>query len=263
MDQRQPRLGDIIDDYCPRERRLSNHVIVALVGDDVKQTRCTTCDADHPYKGARVPPRRKKQEAPAALYQQVLNGVQDQAPAPAPAPALEAEAPVPTPPVGAVLKPAAPRRPAHGQRAAAAAPREEPASLTATATEPAAAAAAPARADDEGPVHRPLIRATLPRPEGQVQTRQPPDFTLRLPGARLGPFRDGNAPGEGQHPRGRQKPPRPHGKHAQAPGAHRGGRPGPNGNRSGFGGHGSGQGQPPFGPRRPRPRHGGGKKRSR
>jgi hypothetical protein len=257
MDQRQPRLGDIIDDYCPRERRLSNHVIVALVGDDVKQTRCTTCDADHPYKGGRVPPRRKKQEAPAALYQQVLNGVQEQA---APPP-VEAEAPVPAPPVGPVLKPAAPRRGAHGGRTPSVAPREDAAPLAATAPVPEAAASP--RPDDEGPVHRPLIRATLPRPEGQVQTRQPPDFTLRLPGARLGPFRDGNGSGEGPHPRHKQKAPRPHGKHPHAHGAPRGGRPGPDGNRSGFGGHGSGQGQQPFGQRRSRPRHGGGKKRSR
>ncbi len=52
MQQRQLRLGDILDDYCPRERRLTNHVVVAMVGDDVKQTRCTTCDADHEYKHA-------------------------------------------------------------------------------------------------------------------------------------------------------------------------------------------------------------------
>jgi hypothetical protein len=256
MDQRRPRLGDIIDDYCPRERRLSNHVIVAIIGDDVKQTRCTTCDADHPYKGARVPPRRKKQEAPAALYQQVLNGVQEQAPAPA----VEAEGPIPPP--GAVLKPATPRRAPHGGRGAPS--REEPVPLAATAPEPVPAPppeAAPAlRAEDEGPVHRQLIRATLPRPEGQVQTRQPPDFTLRLPGARLGPFREGNGAGEGQHPRGKQKPPRPHGKHGQ--GVQKGRRPGQNGNRSAFGGQGSGQGQHPFGPRRSRPRHGG-KKRPR
>ena len=52
MQQRQLRLGDILDDYCPRERRLTNHVVVAMIGDDVKQTRCTTCDADHEYKHA-------------------------------------------------------------------------------------------------------------------------------------------------------------------------------------------------------------------
>src|ERR1043166_6374656 len=59
--QRQLRLGDILDDYCPRERRVTNHAVVAMIGDAVKQTRCATCDADHPYKGGKAPaPRRKK-----------------------------------------------------------------------------------------------------------------------------------------------------------------------------------------------------------
>src|SRR3982751_1437366 len=72
MQQRQPRLGDVLDDYCPRERRVTNHVVVAMIGEDVKQTRCTTCDADHEYKHAKVPRQRRKSETPAALYSQVL-----------------------------------------------------------------------------------------------------------------------------------------------------------------------------------------------
>ena len=60
MQQRQLRLGDILDDYCPRERRLTNHAVVAMVGDEVKQTRCTTCDAEHEYKHAKVPRQREK-----------------------------------------------------------------------------------------------------------------------------------------------------------------------------------------------------------
>ncbi len=67
MQQRQPRLGDILDDYCPRERRVTNHAVVAMVGEDVKQTRCTTCDADHEYKHAKVPRQRRK-DTPTALY---------------------------------------------------------------------------------------------------------------------------------------------------------------------------------------------------
>src|SRR5438067_5967735 len=66
MQQRQLRLGDILDDYCPRERRVTNHAVVAMVGHDVKQTRCTTCDTEHEYKHARVPRQRKKND-PAAL----------------------------------------------------------------------------------------------------------------------------------------------------------------------------------------------------
>src|ERR1041384_3995555 len=61
MQQRRPRLGDILDDYCPRERRITNQAVVAMIEDEVKQTRCTTCDAEHEYKHAKVPaPRRRK-----------------------------------------------------------------------------------------------------------------------------------------------------------------------------------------------------------
>ena len=70
MEQRRLRLGDILDDYCPRERRLTNHAVVAMVEDRVKQTRCTTCDTEHVYKSAKQPARRKK-DAPGALYNQV------------------------------------------------------------------------------------------------------------------------------------------------------------------------------------------------
>src|SRR5918999_1806369 len=74
MEQRPLRLGDTLDDYCPRERRVTNHVVVAMIEEHVKQTRCTTCDAEHPYKGGKAPRRRKK-EAPAALYKEVLAGL--------------------------------------------------------------------------------------------------------------------------------------------------------------------------------------------
>ena len=37
---------------------------------------------------------------------------------------------------------------------------------------------------EDGPVHRQLIRATLPRIEGQKEERRPTDFTIRQPGGR-------------------------------------------------------------------------------
>src|SRR5262245_49813965 len=77
MEQRPLRLGDIVDDYCTRERRVTNHAIVAVVENVIRQTRCTTCDTEHPYKGAREPKLRKKQ-APA-LYDQVLANVTGEA----------------------------------------------------------------------------------------------------------------------------------------------------------------------------------------
>lgn len=60
MLQRQLRVGDIVEDYCPRERRLSDHAVVAMVGETIRQTRCTTCDAEHEHKQAKVPVSRKK-----------------------------------------------------------------------------------------------------------------------------------------------------------------------------------------------------------
>ena len=77
MQQRQLRLGDILDDYCPRERRLTNHAVVAMIGQEILQTRCTTCDAEHEYKHAKVPRPRKKEES-AGVPGQVVAG----APAP-------------------------------------------------------------------------------------------------------------------------------------------------------------------------------------
>src|SRR5688572_12511874 len=91
MEQRRLRLGDILHDYCPRERRVTNHAVVAIIEEDVKQTRCTTCDAEHAYKRARVT-RRRKEEMSAALYKEVLAGMTDVEEAPMLAAALTAVA---------------------------------------------------------------------------------------------------------------------------------------------------------------------------
>jgi hypothetical protein len=175
MQQRQLRLGDIVDDYCPRERRVTNHAIVAMVEQDVKQTRCTTCDTEHEYKQAKVPPQRKKKAVPGALYQEVLAGM--------------------------------PRKPAPPGSELS----DEPSPVSADEPDAAVAAAANAAEPDrdrdpvdeaEGPVHRPLIRATLPRPVGEVPTRQAPEFTIRQPLARPGRFRPGGGGGAGAGRRG-------------------------------------------------------------
>src|SRR5215469_13780314 len=99
MQQRRPRLGDILDDYCPRERRVTNHAVVAMIGDDVKQTRCTTCDAEHDYKQARVPRQRKKGDEPAALFAHVAAAAPKHVTPPPAAlkPALPPDAPDPMP----------------------------------------------------------------------------------------------------------------------------------------------------------------------
>src|SRR5260221_6360132 len=91
MEQRSLRLGDILDDYCPRERRVTNHAVVAMVEQDVKQTRCTTCDTEHVYKGGKAP-RRKRPETTGALYKEVLAGITAEDAPPGAALAAPAEA---------------------------------------------------------------------------------------------------------------------------------------------------------------------------
>jgi hypothetical protein len=191
MQQRQLRLGDILDDYCPRERRVTNHAVVAMVGDDVKQTRCTTCDADHEYKHAKVPRQRRKADTPAALYAQVLAGGPKRV-AHEGAPPADAN----TPDVAPVEEPAA----------------EAPSAATAaTVGETARDESAPAldaepapddeieRDEEEGPVHRTLIRASLPKHEGQPPPSRPiPEFTIRQPGGRPNRFRPRGGGGGGQ-----------------------------------------------------------------
>src|SRR4051812_14217520 len=74
MEQRLLRLGDIVDDYCPRERRITNHAIVAVVEDAIRQTRCTTCDAEHVYKHGKEPRKRHKDQ-PSSAFEEVLADV--------------------------------------------------------------------------------------------------------------------------------------------------------------------------------------------
>jgi hypothetical protein len=173
MQQRQPRLGDILDDYCPRERRLTNHVVVAMVGSEVKQTRCSTCDADHPYKHARVPKPRRKTE-PAALYAQALavapkRVAHGATPSPEPEPDVMDEVPASDP------------QPLAGPTSSN---QHEP--VRAASTEEGDR---PVQSD-EGPVHRTLIRAQFPRGEGQPPPARPgPDFTIRQPAGRQNRFR--------------------------------------------------------------------------
>src|SRR3954471_16050290 len=93
MQPRRLRLGDVVDDYCSRCRLLSNHAIAAIVDDAIKQTRCSTCDFEHPYKDGKLPVRRTRKDGTSALYQQVLDNVTDGTPDDA-VPAARPAAPV-------------------------------------------------------------------------------------------------------------------------------------------------------------------------
>ncbi len=210
MQQRRIRLGDTVDDFCPRERRLTNHLVAAMVDDQVTHTRCTTCDADHDYKQARVPTLRRKRldTDPAAD------------------PALVPGRVVP-PPVDAIPTDAVSVEVTADEMIV------EVAGVVEAVVIEAAAEDEPVRREDDGPVHRRLIRATFPRPEGQPPEWKEPEFTIRQP----------SSPSRGRFGRG-------------------GGQGEPNGNRAGqarrHDGGGGFQGRPGGGPPRDGNRPAGG-----
>lgn len=187
MEQRPLRLGDVVDDYCTRERRVTNHVIVALVEDAIRHTRCTTCDTEHAYKGAKEPRLRRKVVAGSAeaATGAEMNGV------------------------------------AHATSSA-----DPPAPVSSSRDVPLAAAG-PAGIDPEGAdegqtepeignqseawvSHRRLIRATLPPTDEPPPPRPIPEFTMyQRPPARGARFRfrgggnpNGNGNGNGNAGRG-------------------------------------------------------------
>jgi len=68
------RLGDVIDDFCVKCKRLTNHSIVSLVDGAPAKVRCRTCYNDHDYRHEKAPPSKKdlKKEA---LFKEVLSGL--------------------------------------------------------------------------------------------------------------------------------------------------------------------------------------------
>ena len=79
------RLGDVIDDYCVKCKRIMNHSVVSLVNNGPAKVRCRTCYSDHDYRHEQAPPP-KVDTRKAALFSEVLAKVQpDSASAAAPA----------------------------------------------------------------------------------------------------------------------------------------------------------------------------------
>lgn len=70
MSDLPPRLGDLIDDYCPRCRLLLNHAIASMVGNQVAKVICQTCLSEHPYMDGRE--AKKKKSPRETLFDQVL-----------------------------------------------------------------------------------------------------------------------------------------------------------------------------------------------
>jgi len=91
---REHRLGDDIDDFCVRCKRIMNHSVVSVIESQPAKVRCRTCHSDHDFRHEQAPPPKvdlRKQ----ALFNDVLKSVDPTAPAAAaaagdPPPALAA-----------------------------------------------------------------------------------------------------------------------------------------------------------------------------
>ena len=75
---RTPNLGDIIDDYCVRCKRIMNHAVVSIINGEPAKVRCRTCHSDHDYRHE-LPPPPKVDLRKAALFNEVLKKVDPEA----------------------------------------------------------------------------------------------------------------------------------------------------------------------------------------
>src|SRR5580704_8650532 len=68
---RDIRLGDDIDDFCVRCKRITNHVVVSVIKAAPAKVRCRSCHSDHDFRNEQAPPPKvdlRKQ----ALFNEVL-----------------------------------------------------------------------------------------------------------------------------------------------------------------------------------------------
>ncbi len=81
LEDQPPRLGDLIDDYCPRCKHLLNHAIASFVGDKVAKVICQTCFTEHAYGEGKE--KKKVPKSASTPFDQVLSKVAPSADPPA------------------------------------------------------------------------------------------------------------------------------------------------------------------------------------
>lgn len=82
---REVRLGDVIDDFCVKCKRVMNHSVVSMLGRDPAKVRCRTCYNDHDYRHEQAPPP-KVDLRKATLFNEVLSKLQPDGASASPAP---------------------------------------------------------------------------------------------------------------------------------------------------------------------------------
>ena len=71
---RDVRLGDDIDDFCIRCKRVMNHAVVSIINAEPAKVRCRTCHSDHDFRHEQPPPP-KVDPRKQALFNEVLKKV--------------------------------------------------------------------------------------------------------------------------------------------------------------------------------------------
>jgi len=77
------RLGDDIDDFCIKCKRVTNHSILAIVDGEAVKVRCRACYNEGPYRKCVAPPSKRELQK-AALMKQMLEQAPQAPPAPPP-----------------------------------------------------------------------------------------------------------------------------------------------------------------------------------
>jgi hypothetical protein len=68
------RLGDDIDDYCVKCKRITNHAVVSLMEDAAAKVRCQACYSEHDFRHEIAPPTKRELKKMAEAAQKLAEG---------------------------------------------------------------------------------------------------------------------------------------------------------------------------------------------
>lgn len=69
MIERPMRLGDVVDDYCPRCKLVLDHAVQALADESIHSVVCKTCMHGHTYRHGKSARKGKTKQS---LFDQIL-----------------------------------------------------------------------------------------------------------------------------------------------------------------------------------------------
>jgi hypothetical protein len=83
------RLGDIIDDFCIKCKRIMNHAVVSMLNGEPAKVRCRTCHNDHDYRHEQAPPPKVDARKQALFNEMLAKVAPGETAAPVPETAVE------------------------------------------------------------------------------------------------------------------------------------------------------------------------------